>query len=66
MRQRVVYIDRLKGLAIFAVVMGHLTIHPLEMEQDVIRNFVGSFHVPLLFFLSGMVISTPPFGKACT
>lgn len=60
MAQRIAYIDRLKGFAILSVVVGHLTIHPLEMETDVVRNLVGCFHVPLLFFLSGIVIATPP------
>ena len=62
MAQRIAYIDRLKGFAILSVVVGHLTIHPLEMETDVVRNLVGCFHVPLLFFLSGIVIATPPRG----
>lgn len=59
--ERVKYIDRIKGFAIFCVIVGHLTINPLgHKEFDLIRTVVGTFHVALLFFLSGFVISEPP------
>jgi putative membrane protein len=59
--ERIQYIDRLKGFAIFCVIVGHLTINPLgHKDFDIIRTIVGTFHVPLLFFLSGFVISEPP------
>lgn len=59
-------IDWLKGLAIFLVVMGHelqwCTFH-LEPSQllangntGLVQQWISSFHMPLLFFLSGFLI----------
>ena len=51
---RIDYVDKLKGLAIILVVMGHV------MEQsfginDMFSNWTYmSFHMPLFIFLSGM------------
>ncbi len=60
-KPRLAYIDRLKGLGILWVVIGHFTIYPLEISDDMIRTIASTFHVPLLFFLSGYVIHTPPY-----
>ena len=57
--ERIQYIDRLKGLAIFLVVMGHVY-NGVLLHTGSIYEFISSFHVPLLFFLSGMVIFSPP------
>lgn len=47
--ERIQYIDRLKGFAIFCVIVGHLTINPLgqrfRYNQDNSRNFSCSFIV---------------------
>lgn len=56
------YIDRLKGLAILFVVMGHIFLFS-EHENDCINKFIGTFNMPLFMFLSGLVISTPPILK---
>lgn len=56
---RVQYIDRLKGLAIILVVMGH--IFGFSQLEDGINTFIYTFHMPLFMFLSGLVISTTPF-----
>lgn len=53
--ERIQYIDRLKGFAIFCVIVGHLTINPLgHKDFDIIRTIVGTFHVPLLFFFQDL------------
>ena len=57
---RISFIDRLKGLCIIAVVMGHFIIWPLGIEDDFITSFVTSFHMPVFMFLSGFVISSSP------
>lgn len=58
---RVQYIDRLKGLAIILVVMGH--IFGFSQPEDGINTFIYTFHMPLFMFLSGLVISAPPHLK---
>jgi uncharacterized membrane protein YcfT len=55
--QRIQYIDRLKGLAIILVVMGH--IFGFHQPDDGINTFIYTFHMPLFMFLSGLVISVP-------
>lgn len=60
MSSRIEYIDRLKGLAILAVVMGHIIYFVFHLSEDLIWGYIYSFHVPLFIFLSGYVISTPP------
>ena len=59
---RINYIDRLKGLAIILVVMGHVLGFALgqHSETSVILRWIGSFHMPLFMFLSGAVLVTPP------
>ena len=60
------YIDRLKGLAIILVVMGHVLLYcccscdfPRAMA-DFIGKGIYSFHMPLFMFLSGIVVSDFP------
>lgn len=56
--QRIQYIDRLKGLAIILVVMGH--VFGFKQPDDGLNTFIYTFHMPLFMFLSGLVISAPP------
>ena len=64
---RVQYIDRLKGLAIILVVMGHILgfRQPEDGTEDGIHTFIYTFHMPLFMFLSGLVISAPPISRKC-
>lgn len=48
MTQRFEYIDITKGIGIFLVVLGHMI-----DKESILGMWVGSFHVPLFFFLSG-------------
>ena len=50
MRTRIVWIDNLRGIAILLVVLGHIVNNPIVLK--VIR----SFHVPLFFIISGILI----------
>ena len=53
--ERLSYVDSLKGIGILLVVMGHL-LSPGELYlQSTVKQFVYSFHMPLFFFLSGLV-----------
>lgn len=56
--QRIQYIDRLKGLTILLVVMGH--VFGFHQPEDGIYAFFGTFRMPLFMFLSGLVIAAPP------
>lgn len=60
---RIAYIDRLKGLAIILVVIGHLL---KTGETGMLYQFIYSFHMPLFMFLSGFVIhELPKWQKLC-
>lgn len=63
-RLRIDYIDRMKGLAIFLVVMGHVYGMAFAQSDDVAYRVISSFHMPLFMFLSGLVAcsgATTPF-----
>lgn len=62
METRLLYIDKLKALAMMLVVWGH-TIYFIWHEQtfsDPLFSLICTFHVPLFFWLSGVVISSAP------
>lgn len=64
MKERLLYIDKLKALAMLLVVWGHTMYfcmyHEQEGIKDPVLSIICSFHVPLFFFLSGFVISHAP------
>lgn len=63
MTGRLLYIDKLKALAMLLVVLGHTIYFCMYHEvhfNDSIFNVICTFHVPLFFFLSGVVITNPP------
>lgn len=49
-RDKIIWINNLKGLAILAVVLGHI--------DTPLTQFIFSWHIPLFFFLSGLTIKT--------
>ena len=55
MQQRINYIDRLKGLAILLVVMGHVYVIALDFTDEVVYRVIGSFRMSLFMYLSGLV-----------
>ena len=63
--QRIQYIDRLKGVAMLAVLVCHISDWILCQKDSPIRLFCDSFQMPLFFMLSGIVISEPPSLKKC-
>lgn len=52
MNKRVKWIDVAKGLGIILVVMSHAPIN------DTLKDFLFAFHMPLFFYLSGIVYKT--------
>jgi len=55
---RIQYVDRLKGLAIILVVIGHIYLFTMNDGDNIVGNCVGSFHMCLFMFLSGFVASS--------
>lgn len=51
MKKRVSYLDFAKGIGILFVVYGHI----VNINEGV-RGFISSFHMPLFFIISGMLI----------
>lgn len=49
MKQRIDYIDRMKGMAIFLVVMGHVYGMAFAQSDDVAYRVISSFHMPFLY-----------------
>ena len=55
MKQRIVYIDNLKALAIFTVGVGHVFFFTWNKFEDNIWNhLIDAYNMPLFFYLSGM------------
>ncbi len=64
MKQRVQYIDRLKGVAMMSVLIIHvIVIGNLSETPDAIAHNLYPTAMPLFMFLSGLVISSVPRGK---
>lgn len=54
--QRLDYIDRMKGLAILSVVLGHIYLpYTTEGAMHPIAKIIYSFHMSFFFFLSGFI-----------
>ena len=47
-KARVVWIDQLKGVAFFFVILGHANVHAT------FESWIYSFHMPIFFFLTGL------------
>ncbi|MBR2790341.1 MAG: acyltransferase family protein, partial [Eggerthellaceae bacterium] len=54
-KKRIEAIDLIKGLAIIAVVLGHVLV-----DRGFLNAWVYSFQVPLFFFAAGLVFSAKP------
>lgn len=55
--QRISWIDIARGIGIIAVLYGH------AVSGDSYRHLIYAFHMPLFFFLSGMVFSVKKYQK---
>lgn len=55
MKQRLEYIDQLKGFAILTVVIGHFILFCLHEDSSLLFKLIYSFHMPLFAFLSGLM-----------
>ncbi|WP_455076976.1 acyltransferase family protein [Prevotella koreensis] len=55
---KIVHIDRLKGLAILVMVIGHVYLFVLNNHSGPINRMI-TCNMPLFMFLSGVVVSYP-------
>lgn len=56
MNGRILYVDKLKGLAILFMVMGHVVQISFDTSDVTFVRFYSSFHMPIFFFLSGSFV----------
>lgn len=56
-KQRIEWVDVLKGIAIISVIIGHRSGGAGLILPKVIKIWIYSWHIPLFFFLSGIVFS---------
>lgn len=70
MKQRLDYVDSLKGFAILLVVMGHviawffksyMDILPMQPSPMRLWHIIYSFHMPLFMFISGYLFGMSHF-----
>lgn len=50
---RLLYIDRIKGIAIFLVVLAHFYLFCFNNSNNFVFKTIGYFHMPLFMFISG-------------
>lgn len=54
MKQRIIYLDVVKCVAIFLVIWGHvIEFMGIQRDESIARVFIYSFHMPLFMLLSG-------------
>lgn len=54
MKERILWIDELKGVTIFLVIIGHILISRFLPQFQLFHTVIYSFHMPLFMFLSGI------------
>lgn len=60
MRQRLLYIDNLKGFLILLVVLGHcIQCTDADFDDNIVFRYIYSFHMPLFMAVSGFVSYKP-------
>lgn len=60
MKQRLLYIDNLKGILIILVVLGHcIQATDADFDHNIIFRYIYSFHMPMFMFVSGFVSYKP-------
>ncbi len=60
MKNRIIWIDTLKCIGIFFVVLAHNTVSQKNMDN--LSNWIYSFHMPLFFFISGFLFNPEKYG----
>ena len=55
-KQRIEYFDAAKGIAIIAVIVGHMGL--IARGMTLTERFIFSFHMPIFFLISGYFLSS--------
>lgn len=55
-KKRLEYFDALKAFAILLVVLGHIPMYCYGQDVHGVSNYVGYFHMPLFFMISGFFV----------
>ena len=53
MKERLVYFDQMKGVAILLVVVGHVLMFSFSSSDNSVYNMLTIFHMPVFFYISG-------------
>lgn len=61
--KRIEWIDMLRGLAIICVVLGHRQYGDNGFLSEYLEPEIYSFHIPLFFFVSGLVFSVSKYSS---
>ncbi len=54
--RRLVFLDYAKGIGILLVILGHIYGNNNDINRKIISVFIYSFHMPLFFIISGILI----------
>lgn len=54
---RIHYVDRLKGIAMLLVVMGHVAGFRMGLSNNMLTNFIQTCQMPLFMFISGFLFT---------
>lgn len=55
MKERLTYLDQMKGVAILFVVIGHVLLFSLGNTDKLVFSMLTIFHMPVFFFISGFL-----------
>lgn len=58
-KNRIHYVDRLKGIAMLLVVMGHVAGFRMGVSDGILTHFIQTCQIPLFMFMFGFLVSTP-------
>ena len=56
--KRLEYLDQMKGIAIFLMVMGHVLLFTFDMAECTLSN-VFFINMPIFFYVSGYLLYKP-------
>ena len=57
MKQRIEYIDAIKGFTILCVILGHLCDRVTNGDHNMMLSFIYTWHMGLFFLASGLVVN---------
>ena len=53
MKERLEYLDQMKGIAIWLMVIGHVMLFSFKVSDTPVQQMLGIFDMPIFFFVSG-------------